>query len=219
MAAVSDHQLAVRLPGGGDHRFRLRRGGGHRLFAHHMLAGLAGADRIFGVHRVRQHDVHDVDVRVVPDRVVSRIAVAMRLGDAVFGAVALQFPGRAADQRHQLRMIAILELRHDLAGGIAAETDDSIAELALGGAGSSHGWHGSAGKARADPRQHRSPVPVPHDLSPACTRTVALSEPRRDMKRWRCGTGETGRASRRALPPSLMATATIVSPPGSAFRR
>ena len=40
---------------------RIGDGGGHGLFAEHVLAGFGGADGVFGVHGVGQGDVDGVD--------------------------------------------------------------------------------------------------------------------------------------------------------------
>ena len=52
VAAVGDHELDVGGLAGGDHLLGLGNIGGHGLFAEHVLAGLGGADGVFGVHGV-----------------------------------------------------------------------------------------------------------------------------------------------------------------------
>ena len=168
MAAIADHQLLARLLGGGDHRLAFGDRDRHRLLAHHMFAGLVRADRVFGVHRVGQHDIDDVDVRIVADPVIGLVAVPVRLGDAVLGAVFLQLGGGAAHQRLEFGELAVLEIGEDLLGGVIAEADHRIAELALGGC-----LHRSAERTGhypgADPAEHvasRSHDPPPHPPRP-----------------------------------------------------
>jgi hypothetical protein len=131
VAAVADHQLLAGLFAGGDHGFAFGRGDGHRLLAHHVLARCGGADGVLGVHRHRQADVDDVDVRIVLDAVEILVIVDAAFRHAVFGRHALGLDRVAADQRHQLAVLAVLELRNDHAQAIHAQPDNRIAELAL----------------------------------------------------------------------------------------
>ena len=59
IALAQDHLVAAR---GVEHRLGLGRRHGDRLLAQHVLAGLGGADRPFGVHAVGQRDVDRIDV-------------------------------------------------------------------------------------------------------------------------------------------------------------
>ena len=87
LAAVGDHEFPVGLLAGVDHGLGIGDGGGHGLFAEHVLAGLGRADGVLGVHAVGQGDVDGVDVFVVGDGVDSFVAVDVARGNAVLAAI------------------------------------------------------------------------------------------------------------------------------------
>jgi hypothetical protein len=78
---VGDHQLDLCLSAGGNHPPALVDRHGHRLFAQHMDAGARRANRVLGVHRVRQGEVDGVNrpqafvELVVVERVLEPIAL------------------------------------------------------------------------------------------------------------------------------------------------
>jgi hypothetical protein len=155
MAAIADHQLALRLGGRRDHRLRFGRGYRHRLLAQHMLARLERADRIFGMHAVGQHDIDQVDVGIVRDPVIVAIVVAVRPGDAILRAELLELGRRAAHQPTQLGKGAVLHARHDLVGRVIAQPHDRIAELAPALRPGRHAQR-VRGEPGADAAQHRA---------------------------------------------------------------
>ncbi len=59
--SVGNHELDAVVLAGGDHALTFVDGDGHGLLAQHVHAGAGGADRVLGVHRVRQRDVDRVD--------------------------------------------------------------------------------------------------------------------------------------------------------------
>ncbi len=62
MEPVGHHQLdAIRLAGG-DHFLTFVGGDGHRLLAQDVNAGARSSNRVLSVHRVRQRDIHCVDL-------------------------------------------------------------------------------------------------------------------------------------------------------------
>ena len=103
--AVADHQLAAGRLGRRDHLLALLRRVGHRLLAQHVLAGLERADGVLGVHAVGQHDVDDVDVRVVRQAVVVVVGVDVLRVDAVH---LRQVPGLLRPPAHEAHQLALL---------------------------------------------------------------------------------------------------------------
>lgn len=98
LQAIGDHQFPLGVAASVDHRLALRRRVGHRLFAQHMLACLSCANRVLGMHAVRQDDVDHVDGGILLDRVEVVVVVDILKIDAVFGCLFLRFWGVAADQ-------------------------------------------------------------------------------------------------------------------------
>ncbi len=135
LAAIGDHQLALRLLAGGDHGFAVGNRSGHRLFAQHMLAGLEAANGVFGVHAVGQHDVNDVDVGIVLQLVVGLVAVDVLRVDAITRAELGGLFGMPGNERDGLGMLAQGKRRKDLVDGERAESDDRVAELLAWGIG------------------------------------------------------------------------------------
>ena len=101
--AIGDHQLHVRLAAGVDHPGAFGGGDSHGLLAEDMLAGLGGADGVFGVHAVGQPDVDGIDLGIVRDLVEVLVVVDRFVRDSV---ELLKFRrllrGVAADQRGDL---------------------------------------------------------------------------------------------------------------------
>src|SRR3546814_16575481 len=95
-----------------------------------MLAGLRGADRVFGVHRIGQADVDDIDVGIVGDRIEIRVIVDVAGGEAVFGRDALGLGAIAADEAGEAAVGAVREFGDDAAEAVTAETDHRITERA-----------------------------------------------------------------------------------------
>src|SRR3546814_13052353 len=119
-----------------------------------MLAGLRGADRVFGVHRIGQADVDDIDVGIVGDRIEIRVIVDVAGGEAVFGRDALGLGAIAAVEAGEAAVGAVREFGADAAEAVTAEPAHRItgrAALWLPGA---RGW---AGKRRSGDPARRHP--------------------------------------------------------------
>src|SRR3546814_18737552 len=107
-----------------------------------MLAGLRGADRVFGVHRIGQADVDDIDVGIVGDRIEIRVIVDVAGGGAVFGRDPLGLGAIAADDAGEAAGGAVRAFGDDAAAAVTAETDPRITEsdaLRLPGPGAGAG--------------------------------------------------------------------------------
>ena len=89
-----------------------------------MLTGLEPTNRVLGMHPVGQHDVNDVNFRIVPDRVVVLIVVNIFRAHAVTERQFAGFVGVAADQGHHLRLLAFRKRRQDLVDGQTAQSDN-----------------------------------------------------------------------------------------------
>ena len=165
VAAVANHQFFAGLLAGGDHRFALDRRQRHRLFAQHVLASLGAADRVLGVHRHWQADVDDVDLRIVLDAVVVLVIVDIRFRHAILARHFFGLDRVAADQRDQLAVLAILELRDDDAEPVAAEAHDRVAELAVG-IGPHGAGHGRCRQHATSGHDQITPSKIHHRLSP-----------------------------------------------------
>ncbi len=126
--AVGNRQLAVGGLRRGDHLLALLHRVGHRLLDEHVLARLVRADGVLGVHVVRQHDVHGVDVGVVGDAVVRVVRVQARLRHPVLrGQLACLVEIAAHEPRHA-RARGVRERGEDVAEREAAQPDDRVAE-------------------------------------------------------------------------------------------
>ena len=130
VAAVGDHELDVGGLAGGDHGFRIGDGGGHGLFAHHVLAGFGGADGVFGVHGVRQGDVDGIDGGVVGDVVEVFIVVDGGGRDVVLRSDAGGFFGVTADEGGDAGVGGEQGAGEEV-GGDLAEADYGVADLAI----------------------------------------------------------------------------------------
>ena len=102
-AAVRHHQLTVGFARGVDHLLTVGRRIRHRLFRQDMFARLMSANGVLGVHSVGEHDVNNVDLRIVLDRVVVLIVVDILRVHSVAQSQFVRFVGMAADQSHHLR--------------------------------------------------------------------------------------------------------------------
>ena len=89
-----------------------------------MLAGLVPANRVLGMHAVGQHDVDDVDFRIVLERVVVLIVVDILRVHAVAQRQLVRLVGMAADQGHHLRLLALRERGQDLVDRQTAQADN-----------------------------------------------------------------------------------------------
>ena len=96
-----------------------------------MLAGAKRPDRKFGVQRVGEDDVDDLDPRIVGDAVEVVIAVDAVLRHAILGGDAARLLAIAADQSGQARAARRGEGVDDLAERQLAEADDRETELAV----------------------------------------------------------------------------------------
>jgi hypothetical protein len=97
-----------------------------------MLAGLEGADRVLGVHRVGEHDVNDVDLRVVLECVVVLVVVdVLRVESVLFDDRRRLLGGVAADEGDELRVLALGEAGDDLVFREAANADDAVAYFSV----------------------------------------------------------------------------------------
>jgi hypothetical protein len=133
MAAVADHQLAFGRLARGDHRLGFGDRGRHRLFAHHVLAGLGGADRVFGVHGIGQDHIDDIDVGIVADPVKGLIRVDRALRHAIARGGRPGLGLVSADQGGDPAVLAIDELRQDDVEAVIAQAHDGVADLPVGG--------------------------------------------------------------------------------------
>ncbi len=130
VAAIGDHQLDVCGLAGGNHLFAVGNAGGHRLFAEHMLAGLGGADGVFGMHGIRQRNIDRIDGGIVRDLVEVLVVVDGSGRHVVLGRDAFGFVAMSADQGGDLRVGGAPRSRHEVACD-AAESDYGIADLLL----------------------------------------------------------------------------------------
>ena len=96
-----------------------------------MLAGAKRPDRIFGVQRVGEDDVDDLDPRIVGDAIEVVITVDAGLRHAILGGDAARLVAIAADQSGQARAARCREGVDDFAERQLAEADDCETELAV----------------------------------------------------------------------------------------
>ncbi len=197
VAAVGDHELDVGGLAGGDHGFAIGDGGGHGLLAKDVLAGLGGADGVLGVHGVGQGDVDGVDGGVVGDFVEVFVVVDGAGGDAVLGGDAGGFVAMAADKRGDLGVGGELDAGHEVAGD-AAETDDGVADFAVGGGGcgvlrcgvlGAEGWREAGSKGEGGEPGKVATGEVGHGWGPRFASRVRIAD------RSTCG-GEGGARAR-----------------------
>ena len=97
-----------------------------------MLAGLGGADGVLGMHGVGQGDIDGIDGGVVGDLVEVVVVIDGVGRDVVLGGDAGCFFGMTADQRGDARVGGEQDAGKEVSGDLA-ETDDGVADLAVGG--------------------------------------------------------------------------------------
>jgi hypothetical protein len=77
-----------------------------------MFIRVCRANRVFGVHAVRQSDVYGVDVFIRGDLVVVAVAVDVLRRHVVLGGVFLRLLAMPAHERHNFRLLRRLARRH-----------------------------------------------------------------------------------------------------------
>src|SRR6266700_7024803 len=97
-----------------------------------MLARLVSANVVFGVHAIGQHDINDVNVRVVFDRVVILVVVNIFRADTVALRELVGFVGMAAHQSDDFRLLALGERGKNLVDGETSEANNGPAQLLAG---------------------------------------------------------------------------------------
>ena len=130
VAAVGDHELHVGGFAGGNHLLTIGHIGGHGLLAQHVLAGLCGADGVFGVHGVGQRHVDRVHVGVVRDLVEVLVVIDRSGGHAVVRGDAVGFVAMAANQSGDPRVGGETGGGQEVVGD-SAEADDGVVGLLL----------------------------------------------------------------------------------------
>ena len=131
LQAIGDHQQALGLGAGAHHAFGVGDAGRHRLLAQHVLAGLRRAHGVFGMHVVRQHDVDEVDRRIVADAVEAGVVVKSLRRHAVLVGDGTRLGRVAADERRDAHMLARQRPGQDLVDRQMSETDHRDAQLAV----------------------------------------------------------------------------------------
>ena len=125
---IRNHQADAMAAAGRDHPSALLDGDRHRLLAEHVHAGACGADRVLGVHRVRQRDVdgvHLLEAGIV-------VVVSERVFDAVRAGQLLQLGAVVADERREPRVAPrVREGRQHRHLRDMAEANHRIADAAL----------------------------------------------------------------------------------------
>src|SRR6266480_7231449 len=94
-----------------------------------MLACLVAAHSVFGMHAVGQHDINDVNVRVVFDRIVILVVVDVLLADAVTKRELVGFIGMTAYQCNDFRLLTLSERGKYLIDRETTQADDGPPQL------------------------------------------------------------------------------------------
>lgn len=124
VTAITNSEALVSLLGFFNHLNGLFQVTRHRLLAADVLARFEGAHHKFVVGARRGDDVDDVDVGIVGDLLEVLVVVNLVLWNTVLRAVHLPFLRRTGDEGDQATVLTVLEVRHDVSGGVTAETED-----------------------------------------------------------------------------------------------